>query len=101
MTPSEITLHASEINSFKAYMLEDFAKFSNVIANEIKQSVDTKHIEYDKQKLQLAEAYIQIMLDFFAETREGDTNIMTTEEFYDIVRHLNKLLNNLYWIDLD
>jgi len=100
MTPSEITLYEDDINSYKAYTLDSFARFANVVANELKESVNTRHIEFNKQKLQLAEAYVQIMLDYFTETIDGDVNFFDYTEFEDIQRHLNKLLNNLYWIEL-
>jgi hypothetical protein len=100
MTPTEIIAHADEINSFKAYMLEDFGKLANQIAKELKESVDERHISYSRRKLQLTEAYIQIMLDYLESTVEGDENFFTVEEFYDTVRQLNRLLNNYYWLDL-
>ena len=50
MKPSEIAANAANINSFKFQMLEELAKLGNSISNELKNSVDYKHIEYNRQR---------------------------------------------------
>lgn len=102
MTPSELnSIGSSLVNSFKYEMLNQYAIFSNKIAKELRESVDARHIEYQKQRLAMASAFIDIMLDYFYITDDSDTNFFNTEEFYDIVKHLNRLFGTVYWIQLN
>ena len=101
MKPSLISKYADTINSYKYYMLHDFAKLVDQFSTELKSSNNNIHIGFTTQKVQLAEAYIQIMIDYLTSTNETDNNFFTIDEFYDIERHLNKLLNNLYWLKLE
>ena len=101
MKPSEITLHQSEINSYTYYTIYDFAKLVNQVSDELKNCSDNVHIGFSVQKVQLAEAFLQIMIDYLEPTNELDNNFFTIDEFYDIERHLNRLLKDLYWLNLN
>lgn len=101
MKPSEIAAKESEINAFKYTMLTMYANFVDKIVDELKESNDLRHIAFNKQRLELATAYIEIMIDFFTATTEEDGNFFTNEEFYDVVKHLNNIFGTFYWIDLD
>jgi len=101
MTPSEIAANESVINSYKYYILEGFCKKANSVCDILKESNDSRIIQNAIQQIQLAEAYVQIMIDYTVSTSEGDTNFFTEDEFADIQRHLNKLLNNYYWLELN
>lgn len=101
MSPSEITrIGSSVVNSFKYTMLEQFSLFTDKVTKELDGSTNARHIEYQKQRLALACAYIDIIVDFFTETVEGDENFFTYPEIEDIIRHLNRIFGTEYWIEL-
>lgn len=100
MTPSQIAAQASTINSFKAAMLTAFSEYANMTATKLKTVVNKRELAQLTQKLMLSNAYITIMIDFFNETVEGDVNLFTNDEFYDIVKHMNRLFDTQYWITL-
>lgn len=101
MTPTEITtIGSSTINSFKYEMIRQFSLFADKVCIELRESNDIRHIEYQKQRLELASAFIEIMTDYLRETVDTDDNFFTVSEFYQIVRKLNKIFNTYYWLDL-
>lgn len=101
MTPSEIAANESIINSYKYSILEAFCLKANKVSNILKESNDTREIQNAIQQIQLAEAFVQIVIDYTVSTLEGDSNFFTTDEFADIQRHLNTLFNTYYWLELN
>lgn len=101
MTPTEIaTIGSSTINSFKYEMIRQFSLFADNVCDEFRESNDIRHIEYSKQRLELASAYIEIMTDYLRETVVNDINFFTVPGFYQVIRKLNKIFNTYYWLDL-
>ena len=88
------------VNSFKYEMLNQFSLLSTDVCKELRESINVRHIEYQKQRLELASAYIDIMIDYFRETNELDDNFFTVDEFNDIIKHLNKIFDSFWWIEI-
>lgn len=58
--------------------------------------IENVHIYYVDSAL--IQAFIEILEEYFKETVDSDANFFTVTEIYDIIQHLNNLLNTEYYI---
>jgi hypothetical protein len=100
MKPSIIAAHQAELNSLRYSLLSEYSKFADKVSTLLDKSNDTRLIQMYIQQLQLVSSWINIVLDYTMPTTEADDNLLSLEDFYEVIRHLNRIFNTEYWIEL-
>jgi len=89
----------TQVNTYLGYIFQEFSRYGDKLAT-MHQTGNKP--SFDKEvKLALLSAYITIA-DIYLEQWDDpyDNNLMTVAEFEDVMRHINRICNSHWWLDL-
>lgn len=96
----------TQVNNYISSIRSGIGIFADEVA--LKEKLGHKNLFCRRQKVILAAAYLQIVLDYFAPYIEAgvdddsyDTNnFFTTAEIRDVMQHINNVCGTFYMLDL-
>lgn len=89
----------SDVNNYISYIRYELATYGNKLATMHQQG--NKPSFSKEVKFMLLQAFVDIAETYLGEWDGSGDNLMTVSEFEDIMKHINRICNSEYWLELE